>query len=437
MFGRLRWLAIVLPGLAVGAIELWSDTALDELLPFPLDTLLVVGIVVALAAAFSFLGFRRIDSLAGALAARNEELERRNATVRALNQVSLAITAISGLDRILQAVVDQARQLLAADRAVLMVDSGTGDRVVRAASESGPHTQPGRMGDASRLEVPLQRGAVTLGSLVVESESARSYDADDLETLGSLASQAAIAIENARLQERLREVAVIEERTRIAREMHDGLAQVLAYVNTKSQAVEGLLDSDRVPEARTQLKQLAAAARSIYIDVREAILGLRSAIDPGTGLVAAIEEYAARFAEASKLAVDVRASPGARSVELSEAAADHAFRVVQESLTNVRKHAAAHRATIDLGVEASTLVLRVIDDGVGMAPAVDRATDWPHYGLTAMRERASAAGGTITLRSLEPHGTEVRLDVPLQPSLDGSSVAAAAAAGSAPGDAGR
>jgi signal transduction histidine kinase len=277
---------------------------------------------------------------------------------------------------------------------------------------------------------------VTLGSLVVESESARSYDADDLETLGSLASQAAIAIENARLEERLREVAVIEERTRIAREMHDGLAQVLAYVNTKSQAVEGLLDSDRVPEARTQLKQLAAAARSIYIDVREAILGLRSAIDPGTGLVAAIEEYAARFAEASKLAVDVRASSAARSVELSEAAADHAFRVVQESLTNVRKHAAAQRATIDLGVEASTLVLRVIDDGVGMAPAVERATDWPHYGLTAMRERASAAGGTITLRSLEPHGTEVRLDVPLRRSLDGSSVEAAAA-GQASGGADR
>ena len=414
MFGRLRWLAIVLPAGAVAVIEILSDTALDRLLPFPVDTILVVGVVAALAFVFSYIAFRRIDNLAGALAARNAELERRNATVRALNQVSLAVAAISGLDRILQEVVDQARDLLKADGAVLSVDAGTGERLVRAASGTDVTAQQLQAG-ASRLEVPLQRGGVTFGSLVVGSRGARSYDANDLETLGSLASQAAIAIENARLQERLREVAVIEERTRIAREMHDGLAQVLAYVNTKSQAVEGLLESNRVPEARTQLTQLAAAARSIYVDVREAILGLRSAIDPGTGLVAAIEEYAARFAEASELVVEVRASRAARTVDLPELAAGHAFRVVQEALTNVRKHAAARRVSIDLGVEATTLTLRIRDDGVGIAAGLDHPTDWPHYGMPAMRERASAAGGKITWSSLEPHGTEVRLDVLIPP----------------------
>ena len=414
MFGHLRWLAVVLPALVVAVIELLSDTALDKLLPFPVDTILVVVVVVAIAFAFSYVAFRRIDNLALALAARNAELERRNATVRALNQVNLAVAAISGVDRILQEVVDQARDLLKADGAVLSVDAGTGERLVRAASGIDvPARQPSA--GASRLEVPLQRGGVTFGSLVVGSGGARSYDANDLETLGSLASQAAIAIENARLQERLREVAVIEERTRIAREMHDGLAQVLAYVNTKSQAVEGLLESGRVPEARTQLTQLAAAARSIYVDVREAILGLRSAIDPGTGLVAAIEEYAARFAEASRLVVEVRASPAARTVDLPEPAAGHAFRVVQESLTNVRKHAAARRILIDLGIEASTLVLRIRDDGVGIESGLDHPTDWPHYGMPAMRERAGAAGGTITWSSLQPHGTEVRLDVPVPP----------------------
>lgn len=412
LFGRLRWLAVVLPGLAVAFLELLSDTALDRAMPFPLDMIFVTVVVVALALVFSLIAFRRIDSLAGDLAARNAELERRNATVRALNQVGLAIGAISGLDRILQAVVDQARELLDADGAVLLVDAGTGGRVVRAASGSdviGPKPPLG----ASRLEVPLQRGGVTFGSLLVGSDGTRSYGADDLETLGSLASQAAVAVENARLQERLREVAVAEERTRIAREMHDGLAQVLAYVNTKSQAVEGLLESDRVPEARTQLAQLAAAARSIYVDVREAILGLRSAIDPGTGLVAAVEQYATRFAEASKLAVEVRASPAARTVELADTTADHAFRVVQESLTNVRKHAAARRVSIRLEVEAANLVLRVIDDGLGMPAPSDRATDWPHYGMAVMKERATGSGGTITWLTLEPHGTEVRLEVPI------------------------
>ena len=413
----------MLPGLVVALIELLSDTALDEALPFPLDTILVTAVVVILATVFSVVAFRRIDALAASLATRNAELERRNATVRALNQVGLAISAISGLDRILSAVVEQARELLHADGAVLSVDAGSGERVARAISGvdvTAAEPAPG----ASRLEVPLQRGGETFGSLVVGSRGARSYGADDLETLGSLANQAAIAIENARLQERLREVAVVEERTRIAREMHDGLAQVLAYVNTKSQAVEGLLEADRVPEARTQLGQLAAAARSIYVDVREAILGLRSAIDPGTGLAAAIEEYAARFAEASKLAVEVHVTAAAKSANLADAAADHAFRVVQESLTNVRKHAAAQRIVIDVDVEGSSLVVRVVDDGAGMPAATDHPSDWPRYGLAAMRERAAAAGGAIAWTAREPHGTEVRLEVPLRASRPATAGAA-------------
>ena len=122
---------------------------------------------------------------------------------------------------------------------------------------------------------------------MVGSGRARGFEVDEVETLSSLANQAAIAIENARLQARLRELAVDAERERIAREMHDGLAQVLGYVNTKSQAIEELLVAGRTIEARGLLAELAAAARSIYVDVREAILGLRSPVAPGVGLVAA------------------------------------------------------------------------------------------------------------------------------------------------------
>jgi nitrate/nitrite-specific signal transduction histidine kinase len=424
MFERIRWLTILLPGLTVGAIELISDTALDQALPFPWDTLMVVAVVIALSFVFSRLAFGRIDALAGELARQNAELQRRNATVRALHRVSVAITGISDLERILGTVVDQARELLGADGAALLLDSGAGELAVRARSgEPGVLDIPGRPAligtattgsvEGARLEAPLQRGGETIGSLVVGSWIARSYSADELETLASLANQAAIAVENARLQDRLRELAVAEERERIAREMHDGLAQVLGYVNTKSQAVEQLLEDDRVADARAQLHQLASAARSIYVDVREAILGLRSAIDPATGLVPAIEAYARRFAEASKLVVDVRATAAARAVILPPAAQGHLFRVVQESLTNVRKHAEARRARVQLEVESSNLVLSVADDGRGMAPVADRATDWPHYGLAAMRERASAIGGAIDWSRAPEGGTLVRLVVPV------------------------
>ena len=98
---------------------------------------------------------------------------------------------------------------------------------------------------------------MTVGTLAVGSRAHRSFGVDEVETLASLANQAAIALEHDRLQARLRELAVVAERERIAREMHDGLAQVLGYVNTKSQAVDELLADGRVDEARAQLAELA------------------------------------------------------------------------------------------------------------------------------------------------------------------------------------
>jgi signal transduction histidine kinase len=130
-----------------------------------------------------------------------------------------------------------------------------------------------------------------------------------VETLSALATQAGLALEAARLQNELQVLAIQGERERIAREMHDGLAQVLGYVNTKSQAVEEMLAAGRVDEARRLLAELAAAARSVYVDVREAILSLSDAGAFRSGLAAALEEYAALYAESSKLAVHFHTSP--------------------------------------------------------------------------------------------------------------------------------
>ncbi len=264
-----------------------------------------------------------------------------------------------------------------------------------------------------RLAAPLQRGSETIGQLLIGCAAPRSFDVDDVEALSSLANQATVALENAALQERLRELAVVAERERIAREMHDGLAQVLGYVNTKSQAAETLLAAGRIADARTQLGELAAAARSVYVDVREAILGLRSPIRPEVGLVGAIEEYAARFADASKLAVVVRAEPSARAAHLAPDVEAQVFRIVQEALTNIRKHAAAHRATLTLDVRDGVLHLTVADDGLGLTTDGDDASEWPRYGMDAIRERAGVIGATVQWDASpagEP-GTQVRLVV--------------------------
>ena len=200
----------------------------------------------------------------------------------------------------------------------------------------------------ARVAAPLQRGGMTIGLLAVGAAGPRSFDADALETLSSLANQATIALENARLEARLRELAVVGERERIARELHDGLSQVLGYVNTKSQAVDGFLAAGRIDDARVQLGELSAAARSVYVDVRETILGLRSPIGPAAGLVAAIRDHAASVAESAKMAIRVGASPEVEAARLDPEVETQAFRVVAEALTNVRKHAGARRVSIDL-----------------------------------------------------------------------------------------
>ncbi len=424
----IRWLSIVVPVVAVAIIELVSDGLLDAELPFPLDTIVVVVVVALFAWGFNTIAFRRIEQLSSALRIRNIDLERRAASARALHRVSVAIAALAEIDEILRAIVDQARALLDVDVAVLVTSGPDGETHV--AAWSGPDGAVDRTGGfaggaagvsrfvrpdlvAARLEAPLQRAGETIGLLMVGSSQERGFEVDEVETLSALANQAAIAIENARLQARLRELAVDAERERIAREMHDGLAQVLGYVNTKSQAIEELLVAGRTAEARGLLAELAAAARSIYVDVREAILGLRSPVDPGIGLVSAVEDYAARFAEASKIAVRVDATAAARRLDLAPDVEAQVFRIVQEALTNVRKHSGAGRAEIVFTAGDGRLDVVIADDGQGITSSADPG-DRPHYGIEAMRERAASIGGAVEWTSPASGGCQVRLTVAVQ-----------------------
>ncbi len=418
---RLRWLSIILPTAVVGGVELVSDSFLDASFPFPTDTIMVTLLVLLMAVVFSRLAFGRIDRLDAALRARNAELEARNAAARALHEVSVAITGIADLDDILQAVVDNARRLLGGDVAALTVIDPDGASRLRAVSGDSAALAAATDGQRQRIEELLRRGDETIGSLAVGRPADRAVTDDDLATLASLASQAAFAFETDRLQAELRELAVRGERERIARELHDGLAQVLGYVNAKSQAVDELLGVGRTPEARSQLAELAGAARSLYVDVREAILGLRGSVEPESGLPAALRVYGRRFAEASKLAVRVEATPAATGLGLDPAIGDEVFRIVREALTNVRKHAAARRVLIRLDVVDGWLITEVEDDGRGFDPAVVTAGpgDRPRLGLAGIRERAAAVGGRVEWRASADGGTVVRVAIPVGAEVDG------------------
>jgi nitrate/nitrite-specific signal transduction histidine kinase len=421
-------MAILVPAGVVLVLELLSDSVLDEVLPFPWDTILVTAAVLLIGAVLARLVFARIDALTGVLRARNTELEARGASARALHRVSVQIAALTDVDLVLEAVVTHARELLAADVAVLLLEDAQGGLEARA---SAGRTGVVRAADASvatgadailafvdpatatvRLSAPLQRGGQTIGLLAIGVATPRGFDADEIETLASLANQATIALEHARLETRLRELAVIEERERIARELHDGIAQVLGYVNTKSQAVDGFLARGRVDEARTQVAELGAAARAVYVDVREAILGLRSPLEPGQGLGAAVEAHARRVAGASQFMVECSIPPAARDLRLDVETEAQVYRIVQEALTNVRKHAAAGRVRVSMTIVDGWLDLAIEDDGRGLS-AGGAPADVPHYGLRSMQERAAAVGATLEVRERPSGGVGVRLTLDL------------------------
>lgn len=212
---------------------------------------------------------------------------------------------------------------------------------------------------------------------------------------------------------RLRLLAVLEERDRIGREMHDGLAQVLGYVNTKAQAVGEYLKSGEPHAAERHIDELVAAAREAYTDAREVIVGLRMDNVGQRPLAEMLDEYVAQFVRRNEITASLTVFPDWRDNLLLATDQVQLLRVVQEALTNVRKHAAASQVSVDLSVEFQQAVIRVTDDGRGFNLSSLLRPDYARYGLRTMRERVQAIGGKFRIESAVGRGTSIIVRVPL------------------------
>lgn len=195
--------------------------------------------------------------------------------------------------------------------------------------------------------------------------------------------------------------------------MHDSLAQVLAFVNTKAQAVELYLRNDDISAARQQMAELSAAAREVYVDIRQGISALRVEVG-GKDLRELLADYVQDFADSTGLDVRLewRARDGDR--ELPPTAEVQLLRIVQEALANVRRHAAARHVDIDVAMVDGQLELLIADDGRGFERVDARPDGKPRFGLQTMTERASALGGSLQVDSRPDGGTRVRVRVPLR-----------------------
>jgi signal transduction histidine kinase len=207
--------------------------------------------------------------------------------------------------------------------------------------------------------------------------------------------------------------AVLEERHRLARELHDSTAQILGYVRNKATAVRMLIEQKKLPNAITELRQLDEAAGSVFADLRQAILDLKTDISEGQDIGLILTEYAINFERYSDIPTEVTNESTDR-IQAPVGSDIQLLRIVQEALANVRKHAGATRATVILQVdEQKILTITIRDNGAGFDPAEDLSDRKPHFGLETMSERASSIGASFEIVSEKGQGTQVIVKLPL------------------------
>ncbi|MGA4842816.1 GAF domain-containing protein [Streptomyces sp. G45] len=382
-----------------------------------------------------------------------------------LSAVSAALLAMSSqleVRDVLKTIVVSARELLDAEYAALGVPDdhgGFAQFVVDGVSEEqwraiGPlprqhgilaamlqKGEPERLADVREdprfegwpaahpdmsdfLGLPIKYGDETLGALFLANKlrtprghppgtpsrkppSGCGFDADDEELLSILAQHAAIALTNARLYERSRELTIAEERSRLAHELHDAVSQKLFSLRLTAQAATTLVDRDPA-RAKGELQQVAALAAEAADELRAAVVELRPAALDEDGLVATLRTHTqvldrAHSARVSFDSTGVRALPAAQEEAM--------LRVAQEALHNALRHAQAEHVTVTLEKRGPGAVLRVTDDGRGFDPRATRRAG-RHLGLVSMRDRAGGVGGRLTVESEPGEGTTIEMEVP-------------------------
>jgi signal transduction histidine kinase len=239
-----------------------------------------------------------------------------------------------------------------------------------------------------------------------------TFEPSQVEFLLTLGSQLAVAIEKSQLQEKVREMAILEERERIAREMHDGMGQVLGFVNTKSLTVKRLLDLGRVEEAQVEVAELEGAARGVYADVLEGVLALRHPMTSGDW-VENMRHYIGQLNDLNTFETEIAVEGPIEGLILSPEVELQLTRIVQEALANVRKHAQASQARLQLSRVNGHLQVSIDDNGRGFDPAGMARGSHPRFGIQIMRERAESAGAQFELASTIDGGTRISFTLPL------------------------
>ena len=322
---------------------------------------------------------------------------------------SLAVRAAAGRDDLVGIAIDQS-----ASKVGRVLERGHTERVDAMVDDPEVDQRVAReLGVTSAMYLPLTVRGAPIGVVVVHDKLGTDarFDESDVRLAESLVSRAAIAVD---LSERVSRDALRRavdaqelERARLARELHDETGQALTSILLGLKHLDDVVETDEAREATASIRELVAATLQ---DVRRLAVELRPSALDDFGLVPAVERLASNLSEQSDLVVDLEARLGDR--RLPPEAETALYRIVQEGLTNVVKHAAAHRVSITLVRKEAAAVVVIEDDGQGFDPEAVRAGA---LGFTGMRERVELVGGRLTVETSPGAGTTVVAEVHVAP----------------------
>ncbi|MBI5652763.1 MAG: HAMP domain-containing protein [Chloroflexi bacterium] len=393
------------------------------------------------------------EAMRAELKSSRTEMQRREREATALHRLMLNISASLDLQSVCDAIAEDARAMMDAEIGIVVLsDEPSQQIVIQACAGARTHLLKGlaipvksrgfissaepvwiekwhldlpipRIADlishegiVSSLAAPMWLNGRHYGYVGVLTRQRRQFTRVETELFIRLAVQVVIAIENAELYRRVRPLAILEERDRLARELHDNLAQMLGYMNIKTAITDDQIATHQIGPARASLLELKQIVKEAYTDVREAIFNLR-ATTPGSGLARPLEEYLAEYR--AHYCIDARLVIEDQSLtEFPEEVKVQVNRIIQEALTNVRKHSGAKQARVRFERSDGQIQIIVEDNGMGFDPTRLDQSDRRHFGLQIMRERAASVGGELEIESQRGLGTRVIFQLPIFPVIE-------------------
>jgi signal transduction histidine kinase len=385
-------------------------------------------------------------AMADSNAAASQEVSRLQA---ALDAAVRGIAGLASADDALQVIVDQVRPLVGAQYAALGIVDANGriERFPTSGMEEETrrrigalpeghgllgliirenrsfripdlNTDPRRHGFppnhppmTSFLGVPITVKGTTVGRLYLTNKiGAQEFTEEDRSLVETFALHAGIAMENARLHEQLQRLAVVDERERISKDLHDGIIQNMYAVGLSLEDVPALMDDDR-PEAAARVERAIDSIHLAIQDIRNFIFGLRPELLEGMTLVGGLASLLEEYRHNTIIELDLWL-PDSTIFEPPADVTGHLLAIASESLSNVVRHSHATRASIELKaqVDQPRWEMTIEDNGIGFDPA--GVVKLGHQGLANARERAAQIGGSVVIDSQSGMGARVNVRVP-------------------------